>query len=251
MLFSHQNGLSRPVTDDSITQLQELACGIGPNIDGIITSVMQPQSMGAFATQGAASACALRNQQSEQHQPTTMTRRSFGGGSALGSTIFDQLITKTSTAPTTTTLAPTTLLKIAAIQAGSDITRMTMTTKAEATPAAPAPVDPYGPATPLPTTTSYPAGTITAFSASTNMWRVAVPTVAAGLGMFGEAAPYTEIAPVAAPPPAATQVTVAQLEKQTGQLPLWKKWQFWAAVGGGVVVVGTGTALLFRRKRAA
>lgn len=236
MLFSHHNGLSQPVQDDSISQLQELACGIGPNIDGVITSVMQPQSMGAFATQGAANACALRNQQSEQHQPTTMTRRGFGG--AFGTDAVQLPTSFTS--------------KLALIRADA-IPLRTMATMDVKTPA-PAATDtatPTSPATPLPSSSTYPAGTITAFSASTNMWRVAVPTVAAGLGMFGAAAAYTEIAPVAAPPAGATQVSEGQLLKQTNQLPLWKKWQFWAAVGGGLAVVGTGTALLFRRKRAA
>jgi len=241
MLFAHQNGLSQPVTDDSISQLQELACGIGPNIDGVITSVMTPQSMGAFATQGAANACSLRNQQSEQHQPTTMTRRGPSGLGAESGLIIDP-------APS----GPTVISKLALLKTA--IPKMTAVMQydtAAAPPAAQQPMDPYGPATPLPATTSYPVGTITAFSASTNMWRVAVPTVAAGLGMIGEAAPYTEIAPVPAPPPEATQVSEAQLEKQTNQLPFYKKWQFWAAVGGGLAVVGTGTALLFRRKRAA
>jgi len=237
MLFSHHNGLSQPIQDDSISQLQELACGIGPNIDGVVTSVMQPQSMGAFSTQGAAGACMLKNQQSEQHQPTTITRRAFGDA-----------------APTAVQLPASAVSKFALIKATAlpitQMATMAMEPPAPTTPP-PQPQDPYGPATPLPATTSYPAGTITAFSSSTNMWRVAVPTVAAGLGMIGEAAPYTEIAPVAAPPAGATQVSESQLEKQTNQLPLWKNWKFWAAVGGAVAVVGTGTALVFRRKRAA
>lgn len=240
MLFSHRNGLSQPVTDDSISQLQELACGIGPNIDGVITSVMQPQAMGAFATQGAANACMLRTQQAEQHQPTTMSSRGFGAAAMAADT------------GTTVQLPQSTVSKLALIKATAmPITNMmAVATTPEAAPQ-PQPQDPYGPATPLPTTASYPPGTITAFSSSTNMWRVAVPSVAAGLGMFGAAAAFTEIAPVAAPPAGATQVSEAQLLKQTGQLPFYKKWQFWAAVGGGVAVVGTGTALLFRRKRAA
>lgn len=225
MLFTQHNGLAQAVGDDNISQLQELACGLGPQIDGVIASVVQPQSMGAFSTQGAMNACMMRGQQAEQHQPTTTTQRGFGN--AFGA-------------------VNTALLKTVAMP----FTEMKLMTAA-AQPTEPQPIDPYGPATPLPTTTSYPAGTITAFSSSTNMWRVAVPTVAAGLGMFGAAAAFTEIAPVAAPPAGATQVSETQLLKQTGQLPIWKKWQFWAAIGGGVAVIGTGTALLFRRKRAA
>ena len=236
MLFSQHNGLAQAVGDDTISQLQELACGIGPQVDGMIASVIQPQAMGAFSTSGAAGACAMRGQQAEQHQPTTMSRRGFGG--AMGLSVNPALVASVA-ARNQMTLMPSLM------PSGSYQTPPSPPSYIDPT------TNPYGPETPLPTTMSYPAGTITAFSSKTNMWRVAVPTVAAGLGMFGAAAPFTEIAAVASPPPSATQVSELQLEKQTGQLPIWKKWQFWAAVGGGVFVVGTGTALLFRRKRAA
>jgi len=230
MLFTQHNGLAQAVGDDNISQLQELACGLGPQVDGLIASVVQPQSMGAFSTQGAMNACMMRSQQAEQHQPTTTTQRGFGNAMGVNAALIKAVS------------MPFTEMKL-------------MTAMMPQQAAAPSYIDPntnpYGPETPLPTTTSYPAGTITAFSSKTNMWRVAVPTVAAGLGMFGAAAAFTEIAAVASPPPGATQVSESQLEKQTNQLPIWKKWQFWAAIGGGVVVVGTGTALLFRRKRAA
>lgn len=241
MLFTQHNGLAQALGDDSISELQEIACGLGPQVDGIIASVVQPQAMGAFSTQGAMNACMMRGQQAEQHQPTTMTRRGFGDGHAgMGTTVQLPASTVSKMALIKSTMMPITEMKL-----------MTMAPEAATTKPPPAPVDPYGPATPLPSGTSYPAGTITAFSSSTNMWRVAVPSVASGLGMFGAAAAFTEIAPVAAPPAGATQVSEAQLLQQTGQLPLWKNWKFWAAVGGGVLVVGTGTALLFRRKRAA
>jgi hypothetical protein len=227
MLFTQHNGLAQALGDDGISQLQELACGLGPQVDGVIASVVQPQSMGAFSTQGAMNACMMRGQQAEQHQPTTTTRRGFGDAFGAVNTALIKAVSM-----------PYTEMKL-------------MTSALPQQAAQPQPIDPYGPATPLPTTTSYPAGTITAFSSSTNMWRVAVPTVAAGLGMFGAAAAFTEIAPVAAPPAGATQVSESQLAKQTGQLPIWKKWQFWAAIGGGVAVIGTSTALLFRRKRVA
>ncbi len=234
MLFTQHNGLAQAVGDDNISQLQEIACGLGPQVDGIIASVVQPQSMGAFSTQGAMNACMMRGQQAEQHQPTTTTQRGFGNAMGAVNTALIKAVSM-----------PFTEMKL----------MTAMMPQQAAAQAAPSYIDPYtnpyGPETPLPSSGTYPAGTITAFSSSTNMWRVAVPTVAAGLGMFGAAATFTEVAPVAAPPSGATQVSESELEKQTGQLPIWKKWQFWAAIGGGVAVLGTGTALLFRRKRAA
>lgn len=237
MLFAQQNGLSRPAMDDSeVDVLQNIACGIGPRVDGIAASLALPQAMGGFITQGAAGACGGRGQQSEQHTPTTV-RNGLG-----------------ETAPTTFTTVKLAIdpAKLALVKATAmPITQLQpIATKAEV-PSAPPPEWTTTPAsTPAaPDATSYPPGTITAFSVATNMWRVAVPTVASGFGMFGAAAPFTELAPVQAPPPGATQVSETQLLKQTGQLPLYKKWQFWAAIGGGVVVLGTGTVLLFRRKR--
>jgi hypothetical protein len=111
-------------------------------------------------------------------------------------------------------------------------------------------------------------GTIYAWSPKLGRYRVAVPRQYGGgfgimeTGLMGDcvfgdcglgatAAPYTETAPVATPPAGGTSTTESDLEKKTGTAPFYKKWPFWAAVGGGVAVIGTGTALLMRRKRSA
>ena len=70
-------------------------------------------------------------------------------------------------------------------------------------------------------------------------------------GLGATTAPFTEVAPTATPPAGGTPTTESDLEKKTGTAPFYKKWPFWAAVGGGVAVIGTGTALLVRRKRSA
>ena len=118
-----------------------------------------------------------------------------------------------------------------------------------------------------PTSQSYPTGTIYAFSSKMGRYRIAIPKVFGGglgieqSGVFGDcvfgdcglgaAATMTEVAPSTTPPAGGIPTTETELEKRTGTLPLYKKWQFWAAVGGGVAVVGTGTALLMRRKKVA
>jgi len=233
MLFSQHNGIAQAVSDQSeVEVLQNLACGIGPRVDGIAASLSLPQSMGAFSTAGAQGACGGRGQQMEQHTPTT-TR-------GLGATL-------------TPTISPTFMklaidpAKLAIIQQAAAMPEFkVMATDAKLyMPGA----SPEAPSAPAPATPAYPPGTITAFNATTNMWRVAVPL--AGLGIFDGTAAFTEVAPVASPPAGATQVSPTQFAKQTNTLPLYKKWQFWAAVAGGVAVIGTGTVLLFRRKRAA
>lgn len=136
-----------------------------------------------------------------------------------------------------------------------DKTKLLTAIKANLTPI----VQSLQPTSTTPTAGQYPAGTITSPSSKMpGMWRVAIPrTASAGFGIatidpgyavpasqLGADAAFTEVTPVAAPPAGATQVSEAQLEKQTGQLPLYKNWMFWAAVGGGVIVVGGLIALL-------
>jgi len=120
--------------------------------------------------------------------------------------------------------------------------------------------------TPAPTQT-YPAGTIYAFSKKRAQYRIAIPRVYGGGlgiatdGMFsdcvfgdcglGASATMTEVAPSSTAPAGGLPVSETELEKRTGTLPIYKNWMFWAAVGGGVAVVGTGTALLMRRKKVA
>jgi len=114
---------------------------------------------------------------------------------------------------------------------------------------------------------TYPTGTIYAFSSKMGRYRIAIPKVyGGGLGIqqdgvfgdcvfgdcgLGATATMTEVAPATTPPAGGTPTTETELEKRTGTLPLYKKWQFWTAIGGGVAVIGTGTALLMRRKRSA
>jgi len=116
-------------------------------------------------------------------------------------------------------------------------------------------------------TQSYPTGTIYAFSSKMGRYRIAIPKIfGGGLGIqqdgvfgdcvfgdcgLGAAATMTEVAPSTTPPAGGIPTTETELEKRTGTLPIYKRWEFWAAVGGGVAVIGTGTALLMRRKKVA
>lgn len=107
----------------------------------------------------------------------------------------------------------------------------------------------------------HPPGTITAFSPKLNMWRVAFPigaqpvtpvTPTAGLaGALGLGqTTHVEQPPQPAPDPADTQVSETELQKKTGQLPIYKNPLFWAAIAGGVVVLGGGFYFIRRRRRA-
>lgn len=106
-------------------------------------------------------------------------------------------------------------------------------------------------------------GSIYAFSTKRgNVYRVAVPNPsgAGGFGLMdannhcvtgncgGLGADYTEVTPAAAPPSGGMPVTEYEFEKKTGQLPLYKDWRLWAAIGG-VVVVGGGGYAIYRRKK--
>jgi len=103
---------------------------------------------------------------------------------------------------------------------------------------------------------TWPEGTITAQTAS-GTWRVAVPivdpgfwepryvekkqqTMQPGLGFSGFGA-------FGANDPNVTVVEEKDID--AGITPFYKKWWFWAAVGGGVAVLGTGTYLIVRRRR--
>lgn len=150
--------------------------------------------------------------------------------------------------------------------------------------AGPTPLPPPPPLTqpsPLPSSTpSYPTQTYptqlppsstmmttprsSIYARSRGRIRVAVPRTQSGFGgigilgtdgscLFGDCelgalAPYLEKASTDVPPAGGTEVTETEFEKQTGQLPLYKKPLFWVAVAGGVVVVGGGGYLLFRQK---
>lgn len=236
MLFAQQNGLEAPVEDSTEAGVvQKLACGFGPNVDGIAASRSLPQAMGAFVTAGAQGACAGRGQQAEQHGPTTMH---------LGQTAT---VAPTTSTTSTTTRLPTTFIQKLAVM---DPALLSKTAATAIKTAEAAPATPPTPTTLVPTSDqTVPAGTITAFSAKTNMWRVAVPTVPAGLGIFGATPAFTEQASQPAPPAGATQVPEKEFEAKTGQLPLYKRPLFWAIVGGSVVVLLGGGALIIRSRR--
>jgi hypothetical protein len=240
MLFAQQNGLEAPVEDSTeVGVVQRIACGFGPDVDGIAASRSLPQSMGAFVTAGAQGACAGRGQQSEQHGPTTMH---------LGQTMTAApTSTSAPTSPIGTKLPTTFVSKLSLIDRGliSPIGTKLVATSKEPT----APTAPVAP-TPGAEAGTFPPGTITAFSSSTNMWRVAVPTVTAyGLGIFGATPEFTEVASVPAPPAGATQVPEKVLVAKTGQLPFYKKPLFWAIVAGSTVVLVGGGVLILRRRR--
>jgi len=257
MLFAHQNGRERPVTDSSeVDVLQNLACEIGPAVNGIHAPRSLPQAMGAFVTTGAQGACAGRFQQQEQHSPTTMTP-------GLGQVMMTP--TEPSTTPPPSGGAAPTAGRFAIIKASAIPFNLL------APSAIPSRTDPVAPPLPLPpppTTTgstptptgTHPPGSVTAFSPKLNMWRVAFPIGVAALPLPAITAGFAgalglgqttheEKTPQAAPDPADTQVSETELEKKTGKLPIYKNPLFWAAIAGGVVVLGGGFYFLRRRRR--
>lgn len=233
MLVSQHNGIGLGA-DAEVDVLQNLACSIGPRVDGAPAGVATPQAMGAFSTFAAQAACAGRDQQQEQHQPTTTATRE------LGASAF----------PTMTT-SQTILQKAIALRQETGATMKPAAAQMTAEPVPPVTPSAAAPAPLGPSVTTYPAGSITAFDAKTNMWRVAVPAGSLGLGIFGATASFTEVAPTQSPPAGATQVSPTQFQKQTGTLPIYKQWWFWGAIGGAAIGVGGTLVLLRRRKRAA
>ncbi len=116
------------------------------------------------------------------------------------------------------------------------------------------------PSTQLLTPTTMPAGSITAYSPSRGVWRAAVPKSTLGVAdgggrclygaCFGDG--YTEVAGLTqAQKDQLTSIittTEADFEKKVGASgPFYATWWFWTAVGGGVLVLGTGTYLLLRK----
>jgi hypothetical protein len=181
--------------------------------------------MGAYSTYGARAACGSFSQQQEQHTPTIMAVPTLG----------------TVMLPSEPVTAPS-LSKLSALR------QSVVATDVVRTMAPPQPSTEQPPPTEPPATSKYPAGSIQWRSRKDLMWHVAVPATAA----FGAAggAPYVErdVLPEAAPGVRIVDETEGQ--KATGQLPFYKNWKFWVAVGG-VAAAGTGAVLLFRRRRAA
>ena len=108
----------------------------------------------------------------------------------------------------------------------------------------------------------YPASCATRFNKTTNTWSVYCPggTVPSGFGdafgMLGAVSPAPPIDPATGQPmvkvaseASAPQGTPVASPSEEKELAWWQNWKFWAAVGGGVAVVGGGSYLIFRRKR--
>jgi hypothetical protein len=114
---------------------------------------------------------------------------------------------------------------------------------------------------------SYPIGTLYYYIPETGMYMVSLPLSAKSLegafGAFGEDG-VTNLPPEPTPvkPELPAQETTKEVvEKASGispvvlieppqpSTPMWKKWQFWAAVSGGVVVLGTGGYFILRGAR--
>lgn len=265
MLFAQLNGVTGPVGSQPEEELLEnIACAIGPRVDGIAAGRALPQAMGAFVTSGSQGMCAGRGQQSEQHTPTIGRPSGFGAPvsamdyrslSCTGGQVWDDQLAKCVTPPSGMTQGTNRVLQ--ALQAGAghqfQVYQQGSYQASPPTAPAPQPVNPYttqyptmAPTTSTPTT--FPAGTITAYSASRGAWRVAIPTGAPGLGIFTLGAPFTEVAPMTTPPTGATQVTEGDFNEKIGQLPFYKSWKFWAIVAGTVIVIGGGVMLFRRRK---
>ena len=245
MLFTQLNGLaSQPAESRAeIDVLQDLACRIGPRVDGINASRSLPQAMGAFVTSGAQGACVGREQQSEQHMPTTM----HGFGAAA-------MAVAPETAPTTPTPAPTPGVKpvfnrLAVMTALAPRANMAVMAPSTSTAVPDATVPGVMPGMTLPLT-AHPPGSITAFDPAINRWRVAFPPTA-GFGMFSAPGVFIEQASLLAPDPSDTQVPLKDFQAKLGQTPFYKKPLFWVAVAGGVVVVGGGSYFLLRKRRTA
>lgn len=226
MLFAQMNGQQeQPVGDQSSVEtdiVQNMACSIGPRVDGILASLSVPQAMGAFVTSGAQGACAGRGQQQEQHTPINGL-----GANAIPSQ-YQPSIT-------------------AALQRNVQFTQVPQ----DLAPWAPntqGPANTYPPST---TPTTYPVGSITAFSSKRGLWRIAVPSGAPGLGIFTLGAAYTEVASTTTAPTPATQVTEPEFDVQVGAVPIYKKAWFWAVIAGSVVAVGGGYVFYRRHKRMA
>jgi hypothetical protein len=103
------------------------------------------------------------------------------------------------------------------------------------------------PAAPVPAAAKSLA--IQARSAKTGLWRVAVPeSLAAGLGgpAMSLGAAYHELPARATMEPGVRVVSESELEKKTGAAPIYKKPWFWAALGGGALVLGGGIWFLRR-----
>ena len=274
MLFAQMNGQgAHPVEDSTEADvLQNVACDIGPRVDGIQAARVLPQAMGAFVTWGAQGACGMRP--SEQHVSTTVPS-GIGQAAAMSISTDSGAPTPPAPTPSSTTKNLISALRIAPqfaiMSQGSAPTPAPPTDSGgsffpstvgpEATfPTGTTPTTPTTPTAALPTGTyqNLPAGSITAFSTKTGMWRVAIPVGTtmppqtsglADIFGLGADATFTEVPAVASPPPSATQVPENDFETKTGTTPLFKKPLFWVAVAGGLIVLGGGAMLLFRRKR--
>jgi hypothetical protein len=91
-------------------------------------------------------------------------------------------------------------------------------------------------------TTAYPAGSIAAFDAGLQKYRVASP-----IGLSGPAATHHEVAILSALPSGVSLVSLAEYRTKTGSTPWYKAWQTYA-IGGGVLAIGAGVFYVKRRR---
>lgn len=252
MLFAHLNGSPGRAVEDGteVDVLQNLACEIGPSVQGIRAPRSMPQSMGAFVTAGAQNACAGRGQQREQHTTTSM----YNGFGLMRRDVEEQLEVverplplRTSTTTTTPTLIRVTPQTAAAMETAAAKAEAAQETAQETATVAPTSVVPV----PLPSISSFPKGTITAFDSKTNRWRIAVQNVRAGFVMSPTLPEFTEVPSAISPPTDAMQVTQNEFDKKIGKTSIFKKPLFWVAVGGGTLLLVGGGTLLFRRRKKA
>ena len=106
-----------------------------------------------------------------------------------------------------------------------------------------------------PTTPTYPAGTIATFDPKLNLYRVAVP-IGAGFGaatplrdLFVPAPTHNEVTTTPSAPATAVLVSLTTYQLKTGTLPWYKNPRVWAVIGASTAAVGTGSYVLYRRRR--
>jgi len=268
MLFMQLNGQASPVEDSTVTDiLENVACSIGPAVDGIQASRALPQAMGAFVTAGAQGACAGNpGQQREQHSPTTSG--SFGRarlGAALPfipgilpTPLTTPLTSLISNLPSSKPIFRTNMPLPGfgpGVSSNSSQIFVTAQNAAQNAAAGVGPGNPTGSVSPTgfpsSVTLVYPPGSVTALSSKTGQWRVAIPVgtsipgVATAPPVAGAA--FVEVTPVPTPPVGITQISESQFDADVGIVPFFKKPLFLAAVAG-VVVIGAGFFIMRRRK---
>jgi len=199
---------------------------------------------------GAQEACGIITNPAAANMASALLTNTVG--SSVGS-----YITKAATAASGAcgTLFPTTK---GTVTAPSSTTVPAAGTQATMTPTAPV-------------KKAYPAGTLYYFDSKKGTWMVSLPIGTAlgcvggncmmglgqyalfpgGWGALGGDVTNQPATPVAEQPSApAVQTTQAAVEKASGTTPIYKKWWFWTAIGGGALALTGGGYLILRPKHA-